>query len=408
MTISRRAVLVGGASAPLAACATGTGIRPSGPRIIVVGAGVFGAWTAEHLRRTGADVLLVDQTGAAHSRASSGGESRMIRASYGKDRIYSEMALASLPEWLALSDANAPPLFHPCGVLEVFDGPMEYADQSIAVHEALGHPLEQLDPDALAARWPQMSFDGVAYGLFEPEFGALMARRGVDAVVRRFVAKGGKYRIAHAAPNSSLGNVANLNGEDISADAVIYACGPWLKTLFPDVLGERLFVTRQEIAYVATPDGDDSFEPQNFPGWADINSEDVYYGFPSLEARGFKLARDTHGPAFDPDSGDRDMTETGKEELRAFLGRRFPALADQPFTEFRVCQYTGSSNGDFLLDRHPTLDGTYLLGAGSGHGFKHGPEIGRMMAELVLNPDRETAQRFSLATKGTFQSREVL
>ncbi len=417
MTVTRRTVLsaAGAASlsASLAACGAGSAHAPAAgrgpkPYVVVVGAGVFGAWTAEHLRRNGADVLLVDQAGPAHARASSGGESRMTRSAYGRDGVYTEMALASLGEWKALSVAQSTPLFHPCGVLFVFQEMVDYARDSLVVHRELDLPLLELDPREIASRWPQMDVDGVAFGLYEPEFGALMARRGVAATVRRFVAAGGAYRQAHAVPDPEDGHAVRLNGDHVRADAVIYACGPWLGALFPEVAGPRLFVTRQEVAYIAPPPGDGRFGPDALPGWADYNGGDLYYGFPDLEGRGFKIARDTHGATFDPETGDRTMTATGARVLEDFAARRFPALAGRPFTEFRVCQYANSSNGDFLMDRHPTREGAWLLGAGSGHGFKHGPEVGRVMADLALGRTQTPNPRFALATKETAHQREVL
>lgn len=395
MSISRRTALATGASAALASCSKFYDVA-------VVGAGVFGAWTAEHLRRRGKRVMLVDQMGPANARASSGGESRMTRSAYGRDAIYTRMALDSLREWKRLSARSALPLFHQCGVLFMFDSMVDYARESMRVHRELDLPLRQFDQLKLAKTWPDMNFEGVAFGLFEPDFGALMARRAVEELVARFIARGGEYMTAHAEPDahgfpSSLPN----------AHRIVYACGPWLPKLFPDVLGERIFVTRQEVAFIAPPDGDENFEPHRLPGWADFNGGDLYYGFPNLEGRGFKIARDAHGAPFDPDTGDRRMSEEGATLLRAFAERRFPALAGRPFTEFRVCQYENSSNGDFLIDRHPTFENVFLLGGGSGHGFKHGPEVGRLMAELVLDgamPD----PRFSLATKATVQAREVL
>jgi sarcosine oxidase len=375
-------------------------------RAIVVGAGVFGSWTAEHLRRAGWSVLLVDQMGPANARASSGGESRMTRSDYGPDEIYTRMAVNSLDEWKRLSNVSALPLFHPHGVLFFFSEMVDYARASIDVHERLNLPIEVLDHAELSARWPQIDFTGIEVGLYEAEFGALMARRAVQELVRGFAERGGEYRLAQAEPGAH-GHEVRLDDEPRSADAVIYACGPWLGKVFPDLLAERIFVTRQEIAFIAPPNGDVRFEPAALPGWADFNGGDLYYGFPNLEGRGFKIARDTHGPTFDPDTGDRRMSQEGMAFARAFVARRFPALAAQPFTEFRVCQYENSSNGDFLIDRHPTLEGAYLLGGGSGHGFKHGPEVGRAMTELVVDgtaPD----PRFSFATKETARNRTVL
>jgi len=402
MSFTRRTLLAASAALPLAACADGRGYDA-----IVIGAGVFGAWTAEHLRRAGKRVLLVDKMGAANARASSGGESRMTRAAYGRDALYARMALDSLREWKRLSDRSALPLFHQHGVLFFFEQMVDYARDSIAVHEEMRLPLEVLDNAALRDRWPQINFDGVNVGLFEAEFGALIARRAVQELVRGFVARGGAYRVAHAEPTQD-GHEVRLDGEALRADAVIWACGPWLGKVFPDVMAERMFVTRQEIAFIAPPDGDERFEADVLPGWADFNSGDLYYGFPNLEGRGFKIARDTHGAAFDPDTGDRRMSEDGVALLRAFVARRFPALAAQPFTEFRVCQYENSSNGDFLIDRHPNLEGAFLIGCGSGHGFKHGPEIGRLAAALALARVDAPEPRFALAAKATTHQREVL
>jgi glycine/D-amino acid oxidase-like deaminating enzyme len=331
---TRRAVLAAAAALPLASCTR--------RRAIVVGAGVFGAWTAEHLRRDSWDVLLVDQMGPANARASSGGESRMTRSDYGPDAIYTRMAVDSLVEWKRLSERSALPLFHQAGVLFFFDRMVDYARASIDVHEEMGLPLDVLDQTALSARWPQIDFTSIGVGLYEAEFGALMARRAVQELVRGFVERGGAYRLAHAEAGRN-GQEARLDGETVHADAIVYACGPWLPKVFPDLLGERIFVTRQEIGFIATPDGDARFEVGSLPGWADFNGGDLYYGFPNLEGRGFKIARDTHGPAFDPDSGDRRMSEDGMELLRAFVQRRFPALAERPFTEFRVCIATRRS-----------------------------------------------------------------
>jgi len=133
----------------------------------------------------------------------------------------------------------------------------------------------------------------------------------------------------------------------------------------------------------------------------------MYYGFPDLEGRGFKIAHDKHGPPIDPDTSDRVASAAGQQDVRDYLARRFPALVDRPLVESRVCQYENSATGDLLIDRHPKLQNVWLVGAGSGHGFKHGPEVGRMTAELVLADGVATEPRFSLATKALVQNRRV-
>lgn len=407
MGLTRRAI-VAGAPALGAACATAPPRSGRHYDAVVIGAGVFGAWCAEHLRRAGKRVLLVDQMGPANARGSSGGETRMTRSTYGANRIYTEMALSSLGEWRALSERSALPLFHQTGVLFLFQDLVDYARDAIAVHREIGLALNVFDAAELSRRWPQIDYEGISFGLHEPGFGPLMARRGVQELVAEFVGRGGDFRVGRGIPDPSDGHMVQINGERLRAEAVVYACGPWLPALFPEVIGQRIVVERQEVAFVAPPNGDRSYEPDALPGWADYNNGDLYYGFPNLEGRGFKIAHDAIGPRFDPESGDRRMSTEGAALLRAFMARRFPALATQLFTEFRVCQSEKSASGDFLIDRHPTLDGAFLLGAGSAHGFKHGPEVGRLMAELALGRDNAPDPRFALAAMEIAESHGVL
>lgn len=409
MTTRRTVLLVGAGLTMAAGAAAAPALGGRAWDAVVVGAGVFGAWTAEQLRRQGQKVLLLDAWGPAHARASSGGESRMTRSDYGADEIYTRMAHASLSEWQALSAKSGLPIFHPCGVLFLFQGDTAYATDSLAVHHRLGLPLDRLDQGQLKSRWPQMEFDDIAFGLHEAGFGALMARRAVLTLVDGFVRGGGSYQTAAVQPpgdGARLETITTSTGERLSAGRFVFAAGPWLPKLFPALLGSRIFPTRQEIYFVRPPAGNDRFGPARLPGWADWNAGDIVYGFPDLEARGFKLAQDAHGPAMDPDAGDRIASADGLAFARAYLAKRFPALADAPLNEARVCQYENSANGDFLIDRHPDWANVVLVGGGSGHGFKHGPEVGRLAAALALT-EAAPEPRFSLATKGKVQARAV-
>ncbi|MGZ8363441.1 MAG: FAD-dependent oxidoreductase, partial [Caulobacteraceae bacterium] len=204
-----------------------------------------------------------------------------------------------------------------------------------------------------------------------------------------------------------LEQIVTTSGETLAADAFVFACGAWLPKVFPDLLENRIFPTRQEVFYFATPPGDGRFHPREFPAWAELIDGELVYGFPNLEERGFKMALDLHGPRFDPDLGDRLPTEAGMAAARAYLARRFPLLAKAPLNEARVCQYENTSNGDFLIDRHPRWANVVLLGGGSGHGFKHGPVVGSEAAALLLDPARATDRELTLAAKGTVQTRAV-
>jgi glycine/D-amino acid oxidase-like deaminating enzyme len=377
---------------------------------VVVGSGVFGAWTAWHLRKAGQRVLLLDAFGAAHARASSGGESRLTRGSYGSDEIYTRFAFDSLPQWKWLSDLSGLPILHQIGVLFFFQKREAYVDQSLEVHRRLKLPTIELDRAALEQRYPQVYWKDIEVGLFEPEFGVLMARRAVQTLVKQFVKAGGEYRVAAVKPPAASAALTQLelsDGSTVSAANYVFACGPWLPKVFPRLLGPRIFPTRQEVFFFAPPAGDARFGPAALPGWADFNNGDIFYGMPDLEARGFKVANDKHGLPIDPDRGDRVASPGALADARAYLAKRFPALAGAQLNEERVCQYENSSNGDLLIDRHPTAPNVLLVGAGSGHGFKHGPEVGRYASELLTAKLKTAEPRFSLETKAEQQNRAV-
>ena len=375
--------------------------------IAVVGAGVFGAWIAYHLQRSGRKVVLIDAYGAANSRASSGGESRIIRMGYGADEVYTRWAVRSLALWQEFFRQTGQPLFHRTGMLWMAREEDPYTLLTLATLEAVGVPFERLSRAELERRYPQFSFGLVTWAVFEPGSGVLMARRAVQAVVGEVVRLGAVYMPEAVVPPAGRGRLdalVTLSGTSLSAESYVFACGPWLPKLFPDLLRDRIHATRQEVFFVGTPAGDARFAPPPMPAWIDFGEE--VYGLPDLEHRGFKIALDRHGPDFDPDTGGRIPSEAILSEVRQYLARRFPALKEAPVLEARVCQYENTSNGDFLIDHHPELENVWMVGGGSGHGFKHGPAVGEY-ATARIHDHHPVEARFALATKGTARKRSV-
>jgi monomeric sarcosine oxidase len=375
--------------------------------VAVVGAGCFGAWVAWHLRQAGLRVALLDQYGPGNARSSSGGESRIIRMGYGPDDLYTRFAMRSAATWKRLCEETREPLFHATGVLWLARAGDHYALDTLGTLARLGVPHERLSAADLRLRYPQFALDEDAWGMIEPASGALIARRAVQAVVREAVRAGVEYRTAAVAPPAVRARLEALktgDGSEIRAGSFVFACGPWLPKLFPEPLGARIFPTRQEVFFFGAPPGDERFAPPRMPTWIDFGAE--IYGLPDLEHRGFKVAPDRHGGAIDPDTDERLVGAESVARIRTFLARRFPALAAVPLLETRVCQYENTSNGDFLIDRHPDADNVWLVGGGSGHGFKHGPAVGEHVAKRITGeaPDEP---RFSLATKGAVRRRAV-
>ena len=363
------------------------------PHIAVVGAGAFGGWAALYLLRGGARVTLLDAWGPGNSRASSGGETRVIRGAYGPDQPYTKLAAHALELWKQHESQWKRKSFFPIGVLWMVEGDGAFERGSLPVLRHAGIPFEQLSVNELAKRWPQISFQNVEWGIYEPQSGYLLARASAQAVVEQFIAEGGEYRqVAVAANGLDDGDWKSLplsDGSTLAADRYVFACGPWLGKLFPRTVGPHFVATKQDVFFFGTPAGDGRYNEGNVPVWAD-HSDHFMYGIPGNQGRGFKLADDTRGPEFDPTSGQRLVSEDRLTEARRYLAYRFPGMKDAPLIETRVCQYENTTDHNFIVDRHPANQILWIVGGGSGHGFKHGPALGEMTASLVLKD--ETAE----------------
>jgi glycine/D-amino acid oxidase-like deaminating enzyme len=397
LALTRRRLLQGAVVAPLAAGSMAAAAenvelpaaRAPALHVAVVGAGAFGGWTALHLRRRGARVTLVDAWGPGNSRASSGGETRVIRGLYGRDRIYVEWVVRSFALWRELEKAAAQQLYHPTGALWLFRGDDAYARASAPLARAAGLPVEELALAEAARRFPPVRLDGIRHAWLEQEAGYLLARRGCAVVLERFLAEGGEYRELAARPvgrgsGNRLAALRLSDGSSLAADAFVFAGGPWLGRLLPDAVGAHVRPSRQEVFFFGTPSGDARWSQGRMPTWIDFGAERIFYGIPGNERRGFKVADDTHGEAFDPEAGERTPSADALGRARALLGERFPELAHAPLLESRVCQYENSPDGHYLIGAVPGSDDAWLAGGGSGHGYKLGPAVGEHVAALVL------------------------
>jgi glycine/D-amino acid oxidase-like deaminating enzyme len=387
------------------------------PHIAVIGAGAFGGWTALHLLERGARVTLLDAWGPGNSRASSGGETRVMRGTYGPNQPYTELAARALKLWTKYELRWKRQFLHCTGVLWMASSKDDaYERGSLDTLRAAKIKYQQLSPAQMKKLWPQINFEGVDWGIFEPDCGYLDARLSCAAVVDAFIAAGGKYRqvavLTDGLESGPLRNIALSDGSQLKADRYVFACGPWLEKLFPQTIGNLIQPTKQDIFFFGPPAGDDRFTDAHLPVWGD-HRDHFFYGIPGAASadarRGFKIADDTRGPEFDPTNGDRTVSAATLKSVRDYVAFRFPGLKDSPLVETRVCQYEQTPDGDFIVDRHPANENVWLLGGGSGHGFKHGPALGEMMAELILN-DREPEARWRLGrfSKSGVLSSEVL
>lgn len=385
------------ASVGLAGARLGKAQTSSSPDVAVIGAGTFGAWTAYHLNRLGAKVVLIDAYGPGNSRASSGGETRQMQADMNSD-VYTRSAIDSYAWWKRIELESGVPIVLETGklMLSTSADNVSIAEEMKSRHAEYGlGDVEILEQDEIRHRWPQVHSEDIHWGAYtEAAAGCvMMARKGVETVANEFVKQGGELRVAYCTPTlDASGNVLSVTTQDggvVSAQNYVFACGPWLKTLFPELLAKRLLVQRRDVLFYGSPPGDNSFAFPRMPTWSVMGSG--YYGFPDIENRGFKVAPYPDYNTIDPDTDERLIMPHQVKRGRAFLRRRFPGLGDMPISETRVCQVTDTADRHFMGDRHPGTDNVWIVGGGSGHGFKHGPAVGEHVAKRVLGQAADDA-----------------
>jgi glycine/D-amino acid oxidase-like deaminating enzyme len=358
------------------------------PSAVVVGAGVFGASLAHRLADGGWEVTLVEQYSPGHVRAASGGESRLIRFSHGPDAWYTRSARRALDLWRRLERESGAELLVQAGVAWLARAADGWEAESERTLRAEGIPVERLSPHEAAALFPSFDGEGLAFVLYEPDAGVLRARDATRVLVERAVARGVRLVTGVARP---AGAAVEVDGSKLEAERVVWACGAWLARLFPDLL--ELRVTKQNVYFFGAPA---EWQTPSVPAWVDYDG--AVYGLGDLDGRGFKASPDQEGPEFEPDSEDRVPSTEGANRARDYLAQRFPALAGAPLVGTRTCPYSLTTDTNFLVARHPEHEPVWLLGGGSGHGFKHGPALAEYV-ERLLEEREPPDPRFGLGPR---------
>jgi sarcosine oxidase len=354
--------------------------------VVIVGAGTFGSSLAWWLARAGDQVTLVDQFEPGDRRASSGGETRLLRCSHGKDADYTGMARRARALWRELEDESGEELLLERGVAWFAHREDGWEGASERVLSAQGIPVERLDAAGLAALYPSFGAGGLAFGLLEPEAGVLRGQRAVRTLTARASAHGARVIRGRARPDGAaavLDDSTRLEGE-----AVVWACGGWLARLFPDLVS--LTVTGQEVLFF---DGGAGWG--GVPAWVDY--EGAIYGTGDIDGLGFKASHDAEGPPLDPDAALPETSAT-ESRVRAYLRERFPALEHSPLAGARTCRYELSPDSHFIAASHPAHSNVWLVGGGSGHGFKHGPAMAERLA-AAIGGDSPLPDRFGLGER---------
>jgi sarcosine oxidase len=169
-----------------------------------------------------------------------------------------------------------------------------------------------------------------------------------------------------------------------TAARLILSAGSWLRTLLRQLdLDLPLTITKEQVAFFQ-PRDPAAFMPgpfplfiHRFPGTTSLGS-----GFPIFGHTGVKMMLDRIGPEIDPVSPDHTVDQPNLDRLRAYTAAILPALGDD-MVQAVTCRYTMTPDEDFIIDRHPAHPQIVIASPCSGHGFKFGVVIGRILADLA-------------------------
>ncbi|MDB4914343.1 MAG: dependent oxidoreductase [Gemmatimonadetes bacterium] len=444
-------LLMVGNTGPVIRAATSARSASASPDIVVIGAGVWGSFTAMNLRKMGANVTLVDAYGPGNSRSTSGDETRGVRSSYGDKtgalgELWTLWARESIKKWIAFDDEWGREfrlnLFHTTGDLIMRTEWDNFQLRTKVWWEKNKIPYQVLNPDDVRKAFPVISMDDITAVLYEPDAGVVRARRATQTAAAVFEKLGGKIIIGRATPSNVAGGMLHEisldTGRKLRADTFVFAVGPWMSKTFPELLAKKTRAPIGYVCYFATPVGDHRFTFPNIPsynfpgvtGWAAL----------PVDNRGFRVRGSERAPAtpaeaaaaagraggraggagagagttagapaqpetppaqLDPDTSDRWADASRIEGSRRFIAHRFPLLKDAPIAQTHACHYESTSSSNFIIDVHPQMANTWIVAGGNAEGFKFSPVVGEYAAKRVMGieGDADIAKGFRIPDK---------
>ncbi|MEJ8570108.1 FAD-dependent oxidoreductase [Microbaculum marinum] len=365
---------------------------PGKSEAIVVGAGVAGVMTALELARRGERVTLIDRWEPGHSRASSTDYNRIIRAIHGRDEFYTRWVREARLRWMELQAEIGQTLYYECGALILATrGHCHWEDATAETFDKLGVPYYRFSAEETALRFPQFDTSSIAYSLYEPEAGMIMAHRGVRAGLELFQRAGGTVARGHVTTDAH--ERLHLDGKPLEADLIVVASGPWMGEMFPRTIKPISTVVGVNVLYTSTPDGSTAFDMANMPCW--IDHGEGSFGLPSSEGCGVKAAV-VIPDKIDLDNDERLIRRETLSRTRRYIQKRLPGLVGERVVDSKFNQIILTPDTHFIVDWHPEHSNVLFAGGCSGHLYKHGPVFGDFVAGVGLK-EYGTADRFRIA-----------
>ncbi len=369
-------------------------------KVIVVGAGINGVTAAIELRKRDHEVALADPGPLPHPLAASTDISKAVRAAYGTDEEYTDLAEHSIKRWREWNREFGTQFYHEVGVMFVRRREMKPGDfehESFKVMEHRGHEVERMNSPRTWKRFPAWNPELYRDGVLELEAGYAESGRVVASLIGHAKSLGVELR--EGAQFSQLDQdddrvkgIVLEDGQRFASDAVVMTVGAWTPYLLP--FTKKFFCSSGQPVFHLKPREPELFAPERFPVFgADITTTG-YYGFPINRDGVVKIANHGRGREMSPESPERAVTPEDEKNLREFLSSTFPALADAPIVYSRICMYCDTHDGHFWIARDPEREGLVIAAGDCGHGFKFAPVLGEIIADAVEEKPNPILHKF--------------
>ena len=353
--------------------------------IIVVGCGIFGLSTAFKFLQAKKKVTLIDPLPILDSLKSSSGESRNIRFSHANDQFYSRLSWEAAKEWKKIEKITNNKLFYDTGIVWFSAEDNGWESHSEKTIKMLNIPYQHLSPKDAMKLYPSLHVDDLRFVLHEPHGGTLAAKKCLLTLFNLCLDLGCDYINGQA---EFIEDDIYVNDKKIDFDTAVWAIGPWIKHVFPFI--DMIKVTMQDVVFFESPDG---WEAEKIPAFNDIKNG--FYGCGSLDGMGVKLGYDVKGQEFDITQNERTHSESSVNHCKKYMGHRFPVFKKAKIKLIKTCQYTMTPDANWIIAPHPECPRHWIIGAGSAHGFKHGPALGQYVTDKILN-NEEPDPKFAL------------
>jgi glycine/D-amino acid oxidase-like deaminating enzyme len=367
-------------------------------RALVIGGGIFGVTAALELRARGLAVTLADPGPLPHPLAESTDISKVVRSDYGADLDYTALGERALEGWRRWNAAWPAPRFHETGAAFLTRAPMApggFEYESFATLSRRGHRIERLDAAEIARRFPAYRPGALVDGYLHHEAGWAESGAVVAQLAAECRARGVTVREGCAIDRlgDDPARAAMAGPEAFAADLVVVAAGSWTPRLVPALAGALCAVGQP--VFQLRPADPSLFEAARFPVFGADISRTGYYGFPVTRDGIVKIAN--HGAGIPMGAGDavpRATTPAQERALRELLRETFPALADAPLAQTRLCVYGDTHDSHFWIARDPDRPHVTVAAGGSGHAFKFAPVLGPLIADIALGVPHPLAHKF--------------